>query len=402
MVVALWCERQTDGAGTSGAAMTNRYRRAVLWICFLVFSAIIHAIVSGRVGHQIERNLGLGAAEQKIEVKVPPAPQKLVERQPPPEDELEFEKELELEPPEILIAPKAIAPPPPDVTVALRAQAGGAGGDEKTEGAPQIEIAGGLSLGAIPGTGGSGFGGFKSGIGNGLGDGTSRFAAYISGLREAGLDVVFCVDATGSMGWVLAEVKDRIEDIAKFVRTLVPIARFGFVAYRDFDDPQFTTRVQPLTYSTGKLNRFIGALKADGGGDWYEAVDAGIKAAIDQSGWRPGARRIIIVIGDAPMREGQARKVARLVENFKHSGGVLSALDVSDQANPHLLEAQLGRAVSRDLYRNAPMADWLVLGEAGGGDTATLDGDTKLTRRLVKLIMGDQFANEMQALLDVL
>ncbi len=379
----------------------DRTRRAILWICFLVFSAIIHAIVSGRIGHQIERNLGLAASEEKIEIKVPPAPQKLVERQPPPEDELEFEKELELEPPEVLIAPKAVAPPPPNVTVALKAQAGGSGGKENAEGTPQIQIAGGLSLGAIPGAGGSGFGGFKSGIGNGFGDGTSRFAAYISGLREAGLDVVFCVDATGSMGWVLSEVKERIEDIAKFVRTLVPIARFGFVAYRDFDE-EFVTRVQPLTYSTTKLNRFLGALEAKGGGDWFEAVDEGIKAAIDESGWRPGARKIIIVIGDAPMREGQARKVARLVENFKHSGGTLSALDVSDQANPHLLEAKLGRAVSRDLYRNAPMADWLVLGEAGGGDTATLDGDTKLTRRLVRLIMGDQFANEMQALLDVL
>ena len=380
----------------------ERYRRAIIWICVLCFSALIHAIVSGRVGHQIERPLGLVGQDEKIEVKVPPPLQKMVERQPPPEDELEFEKELELEPPEILIAPKAVAPPPPNVTVALKAQAGGAGGDENTEGAPQIEIAGGLSLGAIPGTGGSGFGGFKSGIGNGFGDGTSRFAAYISGLREAGLDVVFCIDATGSMGWVLSEVKERIEDIADFVRTLVPIARFGIVAYRDNDDPEFTTRVQPLTYSTTKLKRFLGGLEAKGGGDWFEAVDEGIKASIDESGWRLGARKIIIVIGDAPMREGQARKVARLVENFKHSGGTLSALDVSDQANPHLLEAQLGRAVSRDLYRNAPMADWLVLGEAGGGDTATLDGDTKLTKRLVRLIMGDQFANEMQALLDVL
>ena len=209
--------------------MMGRYRRMVLWSCVLALSAIIHAIVSGRIGHQIERNLGLAAEEQSVEIRVPPTPQKLVERPPPPEDELEFEKELELEPPEILIAPRAIAPPPPNVTVALKAQAGGAGGDEKSEGAPQIEIAGGLSLGAIPGTGGSGFGGFKSGIGNGLGDGTSRFAAFISGLREAGLDVVFCVDTTGSMGWVLAEVKDRIDDITKFVRTLVPIARFGFV-----------------------------------------------------------------------------------------------------------------------------------------------------------------------------
>lgn len=382
----------------------SRTRRAILWICFLAFSALVHIIVSGRVGQQIERTLGMaGKHDEEIQVKVPPPPpQKIVEREPPPKDDLEFEKELEIEPPEVLIAPKAIAPPPPNVTVALKAQAGGAGGDERTEGQPVAEVAGGISIGTIPGTGGSGFGGFKSGIGNGLGDGTSRFAAYIAGLREAGLDVVFCIDATGSMGWVLSEVKDRIEDIATFVRTLVPIARFGFVAYRDTDDPEFTTRVQPLTYSSTKLNRFLGGLQAKGGGDWFEAVDEGIKAAIDESGWRTGARKIIIVIGDAPMREGQARKAARLVENFRHAGGTLSALDVSDQANPHLLEAKLGRKVAREMYRNAPMADWLVLGEAGGGDTATLDGDTRLTKRLVKLIMGDQFATEMQSLLDVL
>ena len=42
------------------------------------------------------------------------------------------------------------------------------------------------------------------------------------------------------------------------------------------------------------------------------------------------------------------------------------------------------------------------MGEAGGGDAATLDGETKLTKRLITLIMGDQFANEMHALLDIL
>ena len=257
-------------------------------------------------------------------------------------------------------------------------------------------------MGAIPGTAGSGFGGFKSGIGNGLGDGTSRFAAYIAGLREAGLDVVFVVDATGSMQWVLDEVRDRIEDIADTIRSLVPIARFGFVAYRDYDDPEFLTRVQPLTYSTSKLKNFIAAIQAKGGGDWEEAVDAGVSDAVDQAGWRLGARRIIIVIGDAPPHKEKMSRVMRTIESFQHKGGILSTLDVGDQANPHLLEAKLGRKVSLDLYRNAPMHDFLVMGEAGRGDAASLDGDVKLTKRLVKLIMGDQFAAQMQALLDVL
>lgn len=366
-------------------------RRTILWVSLLLFSTVIHAIVSWRVGRQIEPLEPLPIPDEEPQIIIDAPPEVVLEKPPPPEDQLEFEEDLELDPPEILIAPKAVAPPPPDVTVALRAQSGGFQG---------IEVASGLAT--MPLSEGAGFGGFKTGIGNGLGDGTARFAAYVAGLRAAGLDVVFAVDATGSMGWVLDEVKERIEDISQIVRSLVPIARFGFVAYRDRDDPEFTTRLQPLTYSTKKLYRFLDGLEAKGGGDWFEAIDAGLKVAIDDAGWRLGARRLIILIGDAPLREGQLKKVVRLVESFRRGGGTVSTLDVSDQANPHLLEAKLGRKVSRALYRSGPMHSFLVIGEAGQGDTATLDGEVKLTKRLITLIMGDQFANEMQALLDVL
>lgn len=368
-------------------------RSLMSWLIFLAFSTALHAIVSGRIGREIEPTPLAPPIEELVEVTLETPPEQLLEKEPPPEEQLEFEKELELDPPEILIAPKAVAPPPPDVTVALKAQAGGFQG---------IDIPSAVGVGTIPVSEGQGFGGFKTGIGNGLGDGTARFAAYIAGLREAGLDVMFVIDATGSMQWVLDEVKDRIKDIAQIVRSLVPIARFGFVAYRDVDDPEFTTRVQPLTYSTNKLYGFMSSLRASGGGDWFEAIDVGIRDAIEQAGWRMGARRLIIVIGDAPLREGQLPKIVRQIENFQRSGGVVSTLDVSAQANPHLVEAKLGRKVSLAMYRNAPMQEFQVIGEAGRGDTATLDGETKLTRRLIKLIMGDQFAQQMQALLEVL
>ena len=368
-------------------------KRIVSWVTFLAFSTALHAIVSGRIGQQIEPLPLQPPPDEEVQIIVEQPPQPLLEKEPPPEEQLEFEQELELDPPEILIAPKAVAPPPPDVTLALKAQAGGFQG---------IEIPSALGVGTIPVSEGQGFGGFKTGIGNGLGDGTARFAAYVAGLREAGLDVMFVIDATGSMDWVLQEVKDRIDDIVQIVRSLVPIARFGFVAYRDHDDPEFTTRVLPLTYSTTKLQQFSLSLQAEGGGDWYEAIDVGIRDAIEQAGWRLGARRLIIVIGDAPLRDGQLSKIVRHIEQFQRAGGVVSTLDVSDQANPHLLEAKLGRKVSLSLYRNSAMQEFQIIGEAGQGDTATLDGDTKLTKRLIKLIMGDQFATQMQALLDVL
>ena len=44
---------------------------------------------------------------------------------------------------------------------------------------------------ALPIIKNSGYGGFKTGTGNGLGDGTAPFVPYLAALREAGLDVVF-------------------------------------------------------------------------------------------------------------------------------------------------------------------------------------------------------------------
>lgn len=370
-----------------GMIMRERWGIALLLV---VVSIVVHAVASWRFAREIEPFAATPADRQVIVLTVPepdPYPELDVE----PEQPLEFEAELDFVPPEILVAPRAAVPPPPDVTTALRAQAAGFAGLD-------------LDIGpsSMPVSGPTGLGGFKAGIGNGLGDGSARFAAYVEQLREVGLDVVFVIDSTGSMGWVLDEVKERIADIAHFVRTLVPVARFGFVAYRDRNDPDFVTRVQPLTYSTSKLLRYLATLEAAGGGDWFEEIDAGIRDAIGEAGWRPGAHKQIIVIGDAPMRPRQLPEVLRLVSGFRGVGGVVSTLDVSEQANPHLVEAKRGKKVKMSLYRNRPMEDFREIGRAGAGDAATLDGDAILTRRLVELIMGDEFAVELQGLMDML
>ena len=370
--------------------MLRPVKHSIVWFSLLLCSSIIHALVIWHAGRGIEQPVSQ-APEKEEEILIEQAPEVTTEQPVIPEEQLEFEQELEFEPPDILIAPKAAIPPPPDVILALKAQAQGFQG---------IEIPRGLAL--VSTSESSGYDGFKTGTGNGLGDGTALFAPYIAGLREAGLDIVFCIDATGSMGWVIDEVKNRIEDITRFVRSLVPIARFGIVAYRDRDDPEFLTRVQALTYSTVKLQRFLSVLKADGGGDWFEAIDSGLADAISLSGWRIGARKVIILVGDAPAGPKRIGDVVQMVEQFRYSGGTVSTLDVSDQANPQLLEAKLGRELPRHLYRNAPMPEFLTISEAGQGDAATLDGEIKLTKRLLKLIMGDQFAAEMQALLDEL
>jgi len=408
----------------------NRYARFAIWPLLIGASLAIHTLVSRRVGHEIEQTQAAAQALAEIDAKkgrqvvievakIPEAERAEPER-PPTDEPLDFEEDFELEPPEILLAPQAVVPPPPNVPLALTAQAGGAGEDSapveialpqrpdpgagiaRHATVPTVGILAPVTKGGTSGGSGGGTAGFGVGIGNALGGSSNQFAAYIQGMREGGLDVLFVVDATGSMGWVLDEVKARILDIATVVRSLVPIARFGIVAYRDEGDPEFVTKAQPLTYSTLKLQRFLGGLKAEGGGDVYEAVHEGIRVGVESSDWRSGARKILILVGDAPPDAKGLSRVLREVQRFTATGGVVSTLDVSDMSNPAVIEARVGRKVNHALYRNEAMYQFRNIADAGNGDAATLEGEVSLTRRLIKLIMGDQFAREMQALLELI
>jgi len=204
------------------------------------------------------------------------------------------------------------------------------------------------------------------------------------------------------MDWALQAVKAKVRDMIEWVRDLVPIARFGIVAYRDLDDPEFITRLQPLTFSTVKLERFLTSLRGAGGGNLGESVLSGMKTAVGESGWRTSGKRLIILIGDAPPHREESDALIRLASSFHQAGGEISALDVSDEANPALLEARLQRRVNRNLYRATPGYDFNLIAHAGGGDAVTLDGDIRLTRRLVTLIFGDGFSDELAMALEAL
>jgi hypothetical protein len=364
-----------------------RVARGLLWVALLAGSALLHLVLSDRAAGTLGQASGRDTATASVaELRLAPAPVASEER-----EELHFEPEpVEADVPVVLLQAEAVEPPPPGVELALEAAAGAG-----TR----------MPLPPLPGgagdpSNGMGPAGFGTGVGTGLGDSAHRFAAYVQGLRASGLDVVFVIDATGSMDWVIAEVRRRVIDIADATRSLVPLTRFGVVAYRDYDDPEFTVREQPLTFSLARLGRFLDALEAKGGGSWQEAVRAGVAAAVERAGWRPGARRVVVLIGDAPPHEHELEASLALARGLARAGGQLSVLDVSNDSNPALIEASLGRPVNRALYRERPMLQFESLAEAGGGEAATMDGDIRVSRALVMMIMGGEFAREMALLLE--
>ena len=225
------------------------------------------------------------------------------------------------------------------------------------------------------------------------------FADYIQYLRQTGIDVVFVIDATGSMAWVHNRVRERIEALAQYVRNLVPLARFGVIAYRDYQDPDFVIRLSQPSFDILKARSFMGALDALGGGDVPEAVTEALRQAENTINWRAGAQRVLIVVGDAPPHNYEADEALTIADRMKRRGGRLSIVDSRVEAN----RKYLGRTESIGwLSLRAPSARrqdvlpaFRALAKSGGGLAVTLAGERQLMKTLALLIFDDRFHDEL-------
>lgn len=117
-----------------------------------------------------------------------------------------------------------------------------------------------------------------------------------------GVEVVFVVDATGSMGDEISYLQAELMDVLNRV-TKTPIVdnlRTGAVFYRDHSD-EYLVRKSNLSDGAATTLSFIDNQSAGGGGDNPEAVEVGLETAIEQMNWSEEAiARIVFFVLDAP------------------------------------------------------------------------------------------------------
>lgn len=233
----------------------------------------------------------------------------------------QLEPEAERFVPEPPPPPPELEPPPPldDVDAA---EAPAVASADPLDAPPTLTS---LGLGARGLGGGGGGGGARAGAGGAelpLGIAADdAFADFVGDLRKRGLDVVFVVDATGSMQRFLDRAREVLDDIATDLESVVPSLRLGFVAYRDLADDWVTLHA-PLDADRYRVANVLLDLRASGGrrksADLPEAVEEGLRVAVEELDWRKGARRVILLVGDAPYHAedrsaalGQVRSFAR-------------------------------------------------------------------------------------------
>jgi Mg-chelatase subunit ChlD/TolB-like protein len=117
----------------------------------------------------------------------------------------------------------------------------------------------------------------------------------------SGMDIVFLLDTTGSMGSEINQLKTTIETIHLNLsqsKELRPV-RFGMVLYRDRGD-DYVTKVVPLTENLRSFQTELNKVSADGGGDTPEDLQAALIDTVEKMNWETNSVKLAFVITDAP------------------------------------------------------------------------------------------------------
>jgi hypothetical protein len=117
------------------------------------------------------------------------------------------------------------------------------------------------------------------------------------------IDLIFVIDTTASMTPVIRELAVSMRSIVRILQRLVPSVRIGVSAYKDRDTGLPPVITFPLTPTDPFLPRIVGFVESMdaspvGSRTLEEDVHLGLEAATLMR-WRPDAKQVVVVIGDA-------------------------------------------------------------------------------------------------------
>jgi len=124
--------------------------------------------------------------------------------------------------------------------------------------------------------------------------------------KEIGkLDMVIAFDTTGSMAAYIGAVRDQVAELVPRLFKDNEDLRLGIVAFGDYCDMEgineFGAAYQCLhpTNSENDIIRFVRESRNTSGGDGDEFYELVLKKILDETPWREGSTRSILLIADA-------------------------------------------------------------------------------------------------------
>ena len=114
------------------------------------------------------------------------------------------------------------------------------------------------------------------------------------------IEIMFVVDATGSMGDEMAYIKSEIIDVIGKVKERNPdsLVNLAMMVYRDKND-FYVTKYSDFTTDIEAQQKWFANQTASGGGDTPEAVQTAMKEAVEKQ-WSEDSTKLIVHVADAP------------------------------------------------------------------------------------------------------
>jgi von Willebrand factor type A domain len=147
-----------------------------------------------------------------------------------------------------------------------------------------------------------------------------KLADDTKGRSVDALDLVFVIDTTASMTPAIRELAASMRSVVRILQRLVPSVRIGISAYKDHDIPFPPVIAFPLTPTDPYLPRIVGfldSLEASpvGSRSIDEDVHLGLEAATLMR-WRPDAKQVLVLIGDAEAHPENVNETFWRARNF--------------------------------------------------------------------------------------
>jgi hypothetical protein len=128
-------------------------------------------------------------------------------------------------------------------------------------------------------------------------------------------DILFAIDTTGSMDSAIQDARGEVTRMVAAFKERIPDPRFAVADFKDYpvdpfdggDPDAYPYRLrQPMTADPEAVESAISVLSASGGGDTEESYTRVFYEAVNDAaiGYRSGAARFLLVLGDAPPHTG--------------------------------------------------------------------------------------------------
>lgn len=134
------------------------------------------------------------------------------------------------------------------------------------------------------------------------------------------LEIMFVIDATGSMGDEMRYIKTEIDDVIGKVKSDNPTSKvsLAMMVYRDVKD-EYVTRYSDFTEDIASQQAFLSKQQASGGGDFEEAVDTALDEAVNKQ-WSSKGTKLIFHVADAPAHDSDLAKWSKAVDTAAEKG----------------------------------------------------------------------------------